>query len=250
MTDSEQHDDDTTTETWIGVVSLLPDGERFALAWVRRRDEWLADAATATRGNEVAQLARMYLEAVATRGHPPNRLNVRAVVHVRALGDIIGTSIPIDGGFDSRAEALSDAAASAIDIAFDAMLDASQPYDIDTGYDPERTPDPSAWLEMDEPERHRRIRSAHLGTVEMRGKHLQLHAGMHDAVETQLALDDPPESAATVARLQSEGLSRHDAVHAIAGVLIQQMNDMLATSSLFDLEQYVAGLRALNTSKR
>ena len=41
----------TSDETWIGVIEAL-EGDGSALAWVRRRDEWLADAALVARGDE------------------------------------------------------------------------------------------------------------------------------------------------------------------------------------------------------
>jgi hypothetical protein len=103
-------------ETWIGVVSLLAD-ERFALARVRRKDEWLADAGIAARGEEVAELARLYLGAVEARGYPPATLNLRAAAHAAALREHIGPGVPIAVGFDAKAEALSDAAAAAAEIA-------------------------------------------------------------------------------------------------------------------------------------
>lgn len=103
-------------EIWIGVIHLLPEGDRFALAWVRRHDEWLADASTAPRGDEIAVLARMYRDAVARRDAAPARINVRARAHADALRERLGSSAVIDVGFDTRAQELSDAAASAIDL--------------------------------------------------------------------------------------------------------------------------------------
>jgi hypothetical protein len=199
-------DDPTAIETWIGVISLLPDGEKLALAWVRRRDEWLADAATAERGAEIDKLARMYIDAVAKRdGRAPTRLNLRAAVHADALSRVLDTDIPIDIGFDTRAQELSDAAASAIDLTFgaEALVSAEQ------------------------------------------AQRSQLHERMHGAVETQIEQNDPPETAATLARLRDEGMDRDGAIHMIAAVLMRRMHDVLVTGVPFDVDAYVVALGEL-----
>ncbi len=242
-------------ETWIGVVSLLPDGDTFAVAWVRRSDEWLADAGAAPRGSEIDALARFYLDAVEKRGHAPDLLNVRAAVHATALREAIGPGVPIKVGFDKRAEALSDAAAAAVDVAFSAQgmdevaddhPDLAALGDRPCAYDPDRAPAPAAWLDMDEDERQLHVRAAHvLAGVDLDGQRLQLHAGMHDAVETQLARREPPETAEAIARLMGAGLDRHAAVHAVANVLVQLMHDVLTTNEPFDNAGYAAALRAL-----
>ena len=65
---------------------------------------------------------------------------------------------------------------------------------------------------------------------------LTAHAVFHALVENQLAEDYAPVVRA-MTRLTSEGLSRHDAVHAIAFVLAGHLNDLFgaradATDSL------------------
>jgi hypothetical protein len=47
----------------------------------------------------------------------------------------------------------------------------------------------------------------------------EFHVAVHVIVETQIAQDDPALVAPTVARLQAEGLDRHQAVHAVATIL-------------------------------
>ena len=92
-------------------------------------------------------------------------------------------------------------------------------------YDADHGPDPNAWLGLDEDtkidlvvEYHRRHRP---GTP--RGR---LHATFHTIVENQLAANEPVV-VETLQRLQNEGLSRHDAIHAIGSVLAAQVYDML-----------------------
>jgi hypothetical protein len=82
-------------------------------------------------------------------------------------------------------------------------------------YDPNLAPDPEAWLALDEATRISLARSFHASHGEY-GESLLSHAAMHAAVETQLAASDPVEATQALHRLVGAGLSRHDAVHAIA----------------------------------
>lgn len=88
-------------------------------------------------------------------------------------------------------------------------------------YDPEHDPDPAQWLAFDEDMRielvrryHRKIR-AELPSV-------NAHAVAHAIVENQLA-EGLPEARRALERLLGEGLDRHEAIHAIASVLLQHL---------------------------
>ena len=92
-------------------------------------------------------------------------------------------------------------------------------------YDADREPDPNAWLGLDEDmkidlvvEYHRRHRP--------RTPRVRLHATFHTIVENQLAANEPIV-VETIKRLRTEGLSRHDAVHAICSVLAAQVYHVL-----------------------
>ena len=92
-------------------------------------------------------------------------------------------------------------------------------------YDADREPDPNAWIGLDEDtkidlvvEYHRRHRP--------RTPRVRLHATFHTIVENQLAANEPVV-VETLKRLRDEGLSRHDAVHAIGSVLAAQVYDVL-----------------------
>jgi len=94
-------------------------------------------------------------------------------------------------------------------------------------YDPEVGPLPQEWLAADEMERlllvewyHRDAR-ANIPKAQRR-----LHASVHVVVENQLAANDEPVVRA-LARLMKEGLSRHDAVHAIGCVVSETIYDRL-----------------------
>ena len=82
------------------------------------------------------------------------------------------------------------------------------------GYDPMKAPDPEWWLLLSEDDRNGLVLEYHrLARVEV--PNATLHAAFHVIVETQAAMGDELPVARTLARLQIEGLDRHDAVHAI-----------------------------------
>lgn len=88
-----------------------------------------------------------------------------------------------------------------------------------TYYDPNVELDPQAWLALSELERIRLVQSHHVST-RVRVPNMKAHAAMHAAVENQIATGYGPSKRA-IARLQSEGLTRHEAVHAVASVVAQ-----------------------------
>jgi hypothetical protein len=92
-------------------------------------------------------------------------------------------------------------------------------------YDADHEPDSTAWLGLDEDTKidlvvayHRRHRP--------RTPRVRLHATFHTIVENQVAANEPVV-VETLKRLRNEGLSRHDAVHAIGSVLAAQVYDVL-----------------------
>ena len=96
-------------------------------------------------------------------------------------------------------------------------------------YDPEAPPQSAAWLETDEGERIELV-SAYHRRKKVHLPNRQLHAVIHVVVENQLALGEEVV-VETLARLQSEGLSRHDALHAIGSVLAADLYQLLQETS-------------------
>jgi hypothetical protein len=93
-------------------------------------------------------------------------------------------------------------------------------------YNPLNAPDPEEWLALDEDERMNLVREYH------RRKRIKIpndrvHAAMHAAVESQAAMGDEIPVRRTLERLQREGLDRHDAVHAVANVLVLHFHDLI-----------------------
>jgi hypothetical protein len=85
-------------------------------------------------------------------------------------------------------------------------------------YDPGRPPPANAWLALSEDKRmdHRR--------AGIRLSNPRLHAVIHTIVESQIA-EHVVEVERALERLIAQGLDRHDAVHAIGWVLIEQFID-------------------------
>ena len=96
-------------------------------------------------------------------------------------------------------------------------------------YDPETSPPSADWLQLDEGERIELVSSYHR-RKKIRLPNAQLHAVIHVVVENQLALAEEVVIE-TLARLQREGLSRHDALHAIGSVLAADLYELMQESS-------------------
>ena len=92
-------------------------------------------------------------------------------------------------------------------------------------YNPERTPEPETWLELDEQERIVLVETYHRG-ARIKLPNVTAHASLHAIVENQIALNLDPVVRA-MHRLGKEGLTRHDAVHAIGSVVAEHLFDIL-----------------------
>lgn len=90
-------------------------------------------------------------------------------------------------------------------------------------YDPFREPDPEQWLALDEQERIDLVMDYH-HRARIRFPRPMLHAIMHVIVENQIADPELPVRR-TAERLMSEGLDRHETIHAIGSVLAGHINE-------------------------
>ncbi len=94
-------------------------------------------------------------------------------------------------------------------------------------YDPLIAPDPVDWQALDEDERINLVEEFHLGTgEEIPEGGSALHASFHVVVENQIAMGLEPVPA-TIAKLTRQGLSRHDAIHAVASIVCENTYDLL-----------------------
>ncbi|WP_454830288.1 hypothetical protein [Paraburkholderia xenovorans] len=94
-------------------------------------------------------------------------------------------------------------------------------------YNPECAPEPESWLDLDEQERIALVEAYH-SVARIKLPNVAAHAALHAIVENQIALNLEPVVRA-MHRLGKEGLTRHDAVHAIGSVVGEHLLDILKT---------------------
>ena len=94
-------------------------------------------------------------------------------------------------------------------------------------YNPEQPPQQQRWQALDEAEQIELVRMWHRKN-RIRLPNERLHAVLHVVVENQVALGDETPVAEALERLVEEGLSRHEALHAIGGVLAAHLLKMHA----------------------
>ena len=94
-------------------------------------------------------------------------------------------------------------------------------------YNPDCPPDADWWNDLDEGERIEVVEQHHR-QARVRLLNLTLHACTHVIVENQALMAELPVAAA-VDRLRAEGLSRHEAIHAIGWLLAPVLMDLLAS---------------------
>jgi len=116
-------------------------------------------------------------------------------------------------------------------------------------YDPETAPDAAEWLALEEDERVDRI-SAYHRRAKVKLPNRRVHAVLHSVVENQIA-EEMQTVRETVVRLQDEGLSRHDAIHSVASVLVGRLQDLLRAGApaQFEVEAYFQNLRSLTAEE-
>jgi hypothetical protein len=115
------------------------------------------------------------------------------------------------------------------------------------GYDAEHAPAPGPWLDSSESERLARVQRYHELALEPADQppSASLHAGLHVMVENQLATNQPPQARAALGRLMAEGLSRHNAIHAIAWLAGEHLKQAQREQRLIDPSQYASDLDQL-----
>ncbi|HET6629727.1 MAG TPA: hypothetical protein VFG91_08120 [Woeseiaceae bacterium] len=116
-------------------------------------------------------------------------------------------------------------------------------------YDPEKAPDPRAWLALGEEERTRLIEHYYERAGGYGGS-LEVHAKVHEIIETQLAERVTPVKAAFV-RLRDNGLSRQEAIRAIGSVLAPRIRRIEDPEDLTSApnRDYFSALEALTADR-
>ncbi|MEJ2622113.1 MAG: DUF1841 family protein [Candidatus Thiodiazotropha sp.] len=117
-------------------------------------------------------------------------------------------------------------------------------------YKPSQPPDAEEWLEMDEAERIRLVSEFHdeEGDDLLDGAR-ELHSSFHVIVENQIAMKESLVSE-TIDKLTRQGLDRHEAIHAVAALLSEDIFDLYKGNiEKFDQKKYRRKLEKL-TAKR
>jgi hypothetical protein len=117
-------------------------------------------------------------------------------------------------------------------------------------YNPEHAPVGNEWLEIDEDERLMLVEQYHRDArIRLPKSARRVHATIHTIVENQLALNDEPVVKA-LDRLMREGLTRHDALHAIGYLVSEQIYDILKHNETPDASKarYYAAIERLTAA--
>lgn len=114
-------------------------------------------------------------------------------------------------------------------------------------YDPLQAPDAVGWLDTEEGERITLALDFH-SRARAELPNARLHATLHVIVENQVALGDETPVQVKVRQLMAQGLDRHEAIHAIASVLIKYLSDLTQNGPPNDdtHRRYYSALRRLN----
>lgn len=116
-------------------------------------------------------------------------------------------------------------------------------------YNPEQAPERDEWLALGEVDRIELVAAYHKRTRE-KLPNLRLHAAFHAVVENQLA-EGIEAVRETLERLMSEGLDRHEGIHAIGSVLAEHLSNLMRNGPKKGTdtnEPYFRRLRSLTAS--
>jgi hypothetical protein len=115
---------------------------------------------------------------------------------------------------------------------------------LPTEYDPAQAPDAEGWLAARELDLIELVERYH-EEARIRTPNPRAHYAIHVMVENQAAMAERTPVAEAIRRLMGQGLSRHDALHAVGSVLLTHMNRATATNVPVSREAYFADVRAL-----
>lgn len=116
-------------------------------------------------------------------------------------------------------------------------------------YKASNAPDPKEWLALDEAMRLELVVDfVKKYEKDIENPAIRIHAGIHVIVENQLALESEP-TPTTYSRLRTQGLSRHEAIHAIGAVISEDMFEIMKGNKDQAMTRYKDRLEKL-TAKR
>ena len=119
------------------------------------------------------------------------------------------------------------------EAAFDAP---SELEDGEMGYDPDVGPDPENWLALEDAERLLQVKDYHERYDALLAEP-EIHAAIHVVIENQIAMGVETPVQSGLERLMSEGLTRHEAVHALGSVLTEMIVGAANDKEAEDLQE-------------
>ncbi len=87
--------------------------------------------------------------------------------------------------------------------------------------------------------------SAANGYSDVKGSNPFLHIHVHLIIEKQLRDGNLPELITAVEKLTDRGMKRHEIIHSVGRVLLEEMYNMMQERRPFDRSRYVEGLKNL-----
>lgn len=72
-----------------------------------------------------------------------------------------------------------------------------------------------------------------------------LHEQIHEVVERQIRENEPKETKETLDKLMILGYSRHEAIHKIGAVVVEEIFDVLSSKEKFDKKRFINKLQRL-----
>jgi hypothetical protein len=116
-------------------------------------------------------------------------------------------------------------------------------------YDPMLEPDRQWWEALDDDERISAVLEHHQEAgIQLPDEYT--HSLLHVVVENQIAMGEETPVEAVLSRLIDENLDRHDAVHAIASILVKHTHELIhGEDAELDNADYYAELEKLTAKK-
>ena len=110
-------------------------------------------------------------------------------------------------------------------------------------------PNPEQWVALDDDERVGMVMEYHQETgIELPEEYT--HALLHVVVENQIALGEETPVDAVLRRLIDENLDRHEAIHAIASILVNHMYELMhGEDAALGNDEYYAELEKITAEK-
>lgn len=73
----------------------------------------------------------------------------------------------------------------------------------------------------------------------------RIKQALYEVIDTQIAIEDPPEIGATFSRLLNDGHNKEQAYELIGCVVLSEVFDVMKNGDKFDMQRYIAALQNL-----